>query len=120
MKGAKIRRLRRSSLLPGFMPPKPEKQLSTVRTSETTTAPTRAGDWKKASQSPRPRENAAHASAKRTPVLSTAMTSQRSRRVSVMAVSSTVLARSLFHAARGLHAFQPVADLVELAVDRVG
>src|SRR5262249_32579487 len=37
------------------MPPEPEKTAATVRASETTIRPTRAGDWKNAAQSPRPK-----------------------------------------------------------------
>src|SRR5262245_45075510 len=85
--GPKIQRLPRSSLLPGFMPPKPEKAAATLRASDTTSAPTRAGDWKNAAQSPRPTANAANDRPKKTRVLSTDTTTQSSRRAPVMLAS---------------------------------
>src|SRR5262245_39568190 len=82
--GPKIQRLPRSSFLPGFMPPKPEKATATLRASETTIAPTRAGDWKNATQSPRPKANDANARPNKAQVLSSEIITQSISRAAVM------------------------------------
>src|ERR1700731_1087157 len=84
IKGPKIQRLPRSSFLPGLMPPKPENPTSADRASETKIAPRRAGDWKNATQSPRPNPNAANDRPNKTKVLSSENTTQISRRAPVM------------------------------------
>src|SRR5262249_17371241 len=107
------------------MPPKPEKTVAALSTSETTTAPTRTGDWKNAAQSPRPTAKATNDRRKKTIVASSPTTVHKSSRAPVIASPSAGRLHrltwvKLLHAVGRLPGLQPVADLVQLAVNRVG